>query len=155
MGNDFLRLRMSSAAALPVALVPPDAQQVVAQLEADAQRFPKCAERGGTPCVSAGHPRAGPAGIRADRGRLAANHPQVLVGADIVAFFKAEIQRLALDDAQRGQVQRRGEFDRRGGRHGQFGQPVERDMRQREKRVAGVDRLCHSPERPDGWAMPT
>ena len=148
-GRVFLRWATSEAALAGRLLGAPDAQQVVVDLERDAERP---AERPIPPddrLVVGRQQRAGLDRCGDERRRLATDHVEVgvdrhdlvrLAGGDVDVLALAQRQARLVEQPHQPQDLRVGEAE--------LGQPVERDARQAEQRVAGVDRLGDAVDRP-------
>ena len=130
-------------------LLAPDAQHVVVELEREPQGPAEAAVPGDDGLVVGGQQGAG-----LDRGRdqgrgLAADHVEVqLHGHRLVGGRGGDVEVLALAQQHARLVVQPHQAQHLGVAEAEVGQPVERDPRQAEDEVAGVDRLRHAVERP-------
>ena len=133
----------------------PDAEQVVVELEGQAERPAEGAVAGDDRLVGGGQQRAG-----LDRGgdegrRLAPDHVEVEIDADeLVRAAHRDVDVLALAQRQARLVEEAHQAQDRAVGEAEVGQPVEGDARQAEHRVAGVDRLRDAVDRPQRRAVP-
>ena len=141
----------TSDGSLPVACSgAPDPEQVVVELEGEAERPAEAAIAGDDLVVLGGEDGAGLDRGGDERRGLAADHVEVAARRVISSSERAhrDVDVLALAQRQaRLVVQAHQAQDRRVG-EAEVGQPVERDPRQAEQRVAGVDRLGDAVDGP-------
>ena len=154
-GSVFLCLARSDGS-LPVDCSSPQMpEQVVVELERHAQRPAEAAVGVDDGLVVGGQHGAGLHRCRDQRSGLAADHVEVEVDRQTVVVLGApDVHELALAQREARLVVQAHQRQHLGVREAQIGQPVERHARQREQRVAGVDRLRHAPHRPQRGSMP-
>ena len=129
----------------------PDAQQVVVELEREAQRPAEPAVARDDLVVVRGEDRAGLDRARDQRRGLAADHVEVeLDGHRVVRRRRRDVDVLALAQRDARLVVQAHQAQDRPVREAEVGQPVEGDPRQAEDEVAGVDRLGDAVDRPQG-----
>ncbi len=83
----------------------PNAEDIVANLESDSERFADLAEAAGGATRRAADDRSRPGGKSNDRGRFAADHRQVVVRSDIGPPLELKVQDLTADDLDRDPVE--------------------------------------------------
>ncbi len=127
----------------------PDAQEVVVDLEGEPQGPAEPAIAGDDRLVvrreeGAGLDRAGD-----ERRRLAPDHVEIgLDGHQLVRFARRDVDVLALAQREARLVVQAHQPQDLGIGKAEIGQPVERDSRQAEQRVAGVDGLGNAVDAP-------
>ena len=130
-------------------LIAPDAQQVVVELEGDAQRPAEAAVGADDGGIVGGEHGAGLDRARDERRGLAADHVEVLVHRRPLATTGvADVEVLALAQREARLVVQAHQVQHGLGGEAQVGQPVQGHAREREQRVPGVDRLGHADHRP-------
>ena len=136
-------------------LVAPDAEQVVVELEGDAERPPEASVRRDDELVVGREHRSRLRRARDERRGLAADHVEVPVDRPpFVVLGRPDVHELALAEREACLVVEPHEREDLGVGEALLGQPVERHPRQREEGVAGVDRLRHARDRPERGTMP-
>ena len=129
-------------------LVAPDAEQVVVELEGQAQRPAEAAVGGDDRLVVGGQHGAGLGRAGDERGGLAADHVEVVVDRHpLVVLGRPDVHELALAQRQAGLVVEAHQAQDARVVEAFLGQPVERHAAEREQRVAGVDGLGHAGDR--------
>ena len=129
----------------------PDPEEIVVELEGEAERPAEPPVAGDDRIVGRGEERAGLDRGGDERRRLAPDHVEVEVNAhEFVRCARRDIDVLALTQGQAGLVVEAHQPEHGRIREAQIGQAVERDSRQAEQRVTGIDRLWDAVDRPEG-----
>ena len=124
-------------------------EQVVVELEGEAERPAERPVPGDHGLVVGGQQGAGLDRGGDQRGGLAPDHVEVeLDRHERLGFAHRDVDVLALAQRQAGLVEQAHQAQHLGVGEAEVGQSVERDARQAEQRVAGVDRLGHAVDRP-------
>ena len=132
----------------------PDPEQVVVELEGEAERPAEAAIAGDDLVVVGRQQRAGLDRGGDERRGLAPDHVEVRsTRHELVRLARRDVDVLALAQGQAGLVVQAHQAQDLGVGEAEVGQPMEGDARQAEQRVAGVDRLRDAVDRPQRRAV--